>query len=233
MSNFDAIVLGKKIKVAREKKKMSQKRLAEEAGISQNQLRRLEKGKSVPGTVVMARIIYALDEITDFYLEHIEPIGTKVKRLWEHHKNEFGSTSISDDDIATKRTFLIAHGFWKERNLRWLSVRLNSIPIDPQNVPLLMIHCGVQPEHVITILTYSIENKVGRLGTIKVHDSEDAVEVEINIEIEQVMAVTKIIKKLFRWDLEESKTEVGSITLATLDKILETKGTQDSKDRIN
>lgn len=62
------VVIGARIREAREKTKLTQKALAEEVGVSGAAINQFESGKKKPSSTVLARLAVVLEVSTDFLL---------------------------------------------------------------------------------------------------------------------------------------------------------------------
>jgi len=109
-----SLQLGEKIKAAREGKGLTAEQLAEQAGISAQQLWRIESGRSKVTAVALARIAKAVGTPIEKFVDHITRAQENAERLWEQHQVSLKVSGSRPANWKTKMQILKAMGLWEE-----------------------------------------------------------------------------------------------------------------------
>lgn len=109
-----AKALGSKIRSAREKKGLSLQQLGELVGLSDQQIRRIERGTADVGAVTLARIARGTDKPLEFFLGDIRTVEEQANYLWKRHKVNAKLPGSQDADFKAKKAILESMGLWEE-----------------------------------------------------------------------------------------------------------------------
>ncbi len=109
-----AKALGAKIKSAREKKQLSLQRLADLVGLSDQQIRRIERGDSDVSAITLARIAKVIQEDVGRLLSDVLTVQEQAEYLWELHKLGEKLPGSQDADFKAKKAILESMGLWEE-----------------------------------------------------------------------------------------------------------------------
>ncbi len=109
-----AKTLGAKIKSAREKKKLSLQQLADLVGLSDQQIRRIERGYSDVNAITLARIAKVIGKDVGRLLSDVLTVQEQAEYLWELHKLGKKLPGSQDADFKAKKAILESMGLWEE-----------------------------------------------------------------------------------------------------------------------
>lgn len=105
--------LGTKVRVARESKKLSIQQLGDLVGLSDQQIRRIEQGKSEVGAVTLARIAKATNKTLDSFLGDVLTVQEQADQLWKRHKLDQKLPGSREADFKAKKAILESMGLWE------------------------------------------------------------------------------------------------------------------------
>jgi transcriptional regulator with XRE-family HTH domain len=83
----DVALLAKGLRAARVERSLSPQDLAEQAGISEQQVRRMERGESAMGVLILARVARALKKDLDWFVSDVRTLQEHTERLWRKNAN--------------------------------------------------------------------------------------------------------------------------------------------------
>jgi len=109
-----AKALGAKIKSAREKKGLSLQQLADLVGLSDQQIRRIERGDSDVNAITLARIAKVIQEDVGRLLSDVLTVQEQAEYLWELHKLGKKLPGSKDADFKAKQAILKSMDLWEE-----------------------------------------------------------------------------------------------------------------------
>src|SRR6476646_4105377 len=83
----DLALIAKRLRAAREERSLSLHDLAERVGISEQQVRRMERGKSDIGVLALARVARALEKDLDWFASNVRTLQEHTEGLWRKNAN--------------------------------------------------------------------------------------------------------------------------------------------------
>ena len=114
MSSNNSKILGAKIKEIRENKGLNRKQLGKLAGLSDQQIRRIEQGTSDVSAIVLARIAQALEKDIGWFVDHVKTIRDRADELWDKHGLSKKVAGSRQADFIARREILRTLGLWEE-----------------------------------------------------------------------------------------------------------------------
>lgn len=109
-----ALQLGRNIAAARVAAGLSVKQVAELAGISPQQVRRIEAGATEASAITIARIARAVGHSCDALLGDVRTIAETVDRLWEEHNLSAKLPGSGKAHFLAKKNILKSMNLWRE-----------------------------------------------------------------------------------------------------------------------
>ena len=106
--------LGRKIAEARKRAGLSVRHVAETAGISAQQMRRIESGRTEASAITIARIARVLNLSCDALLGDVRTIAETVERLWQENSLSESLPGSVDADLSARKAILVSMGLWRE-----------------------------------------------------------------------------------------------------------------------
>jgi len=159
MSTEDKL-LGEKIKTAREFKKLTQDKLGQLVGLSSQQIRRIEQGKSAASAVVLMRIARVFDDLSGskevmwsrfmaWFMEHIRTVERKADDLWLKHKLHESNPLVTS--FVVREQILKDQGLWDEKEtLDWKEITQQNLIMIRRLFAALMT-ADDEPEKELTV----------------------------------------------------------------------------------
>ncbi len=108
------LLLGEKVQKAREAKGVSPQQLGDAVGLSSQQIRRIESGRSEATAVVLGRIARVLGTSANKLLDHVRTIEELANGLWEEHDLSAKLEGSQEADFLAKKAILESMGLWEE-----------------------------------------------------------------------------------------------------------------------
>jgi transcriptional regulator with XRE-family HTH domain len=108
----DVALLAKRLRAARVERSLSPQDLAEQAGISEQQVRRMERGESAMGVLILAGVARALKKDLDWFVSDVRTLQEHTERLWRKNAN-LTRAYPADLRLPAKQEILIDLGLWE------------------------------------------------------------------------------------------------------------------------
>jgi len=108
----DLALIATRLRAAREDRSLSPQDLAEQAGISEQLLRRMERGESDMGVLVLARVARVLEKDLDWFVSNVRTLQEHTEGLWRKNANVTRAYPANFRSLA-KRDILIDLGLWE------------------------------------------------------------------------------------------------------------------------
>lgn len=109
-----AVELGRRIRKAREGRSFQVRRVADLAGVSTQQIRRIEAGQAEASAVTIARIARALGSSCDEFLDHVKTVEEIVEERWAENGLPERLAGSADADFMARRVILESMGLWRD-----------------------------------------------------------------------------------------------------------------------
>ncbi len=106
--------LGEKVEGARIAAGLSIRQLADLVGLSSQQVRRIEAGRSEATAIVLGRVVRALGVSADELLDHVRTLEETADALWQEYELDSKLKGSDDADFLAKKAILESMGFWVE-----------------------------------------------------------------------------------------------------------------------
>lgn len=106
----ELLMLGKRIRAAREEMKLTARELARRSGVSFQQISRIEKGTIETGVSTLSRISKSLGRFSSNLIPLPYVVEEQVEQLWNTHRMMERFTG--NYDLEAKRVVLQAEGLW-------------------------------------------------------------------------------------------------------------------------
>lgn len=200
MSTEDKL-LGEKVKTAREFKKLTQDKLGQLVGLSSQQIRRIEQGKSTVGAVILMRIARVFDDLSGskevmwsrfmaWFMEHIRTVEGKADELWLKHKLHESNPLVTS--FVVREQILKEQGLWdEEETLDWKTITQENLIMIRRLFAALMT-AEDKPEKELTI--------------------DEAVSMFFGIREEEIKKIREGIERnlpIVEWTYEELREQVA------------------------
>ena len=108
----DLALIAKRLRAAREERSLSPRDLAEQAGISEHQVRRMERGTSDIGVLALARVVRILEKDLDWFVSNVRTLQEHTEGLWRKNANVTRAYPANFRSLA-KKDILIDLGLWE------------------------------------------------------------------------------------------------------------------------
>jgi transcriptional regulator with XRE-family HTH domain len=108
----DLALIAKRLRAAREERSLSPHDVAERAGISEQQVRRMERGESDMGVLALARVARALEKDLDWFVSNVRTLQEHTERLWRKNANVTRGYP-ADFRFPAKKEILVDLGLWE------------------------------------------------------------------------------------------------------------------------
>jgi transcriptional regulator with XRE-family HTH domain len=108
----DLALLAKRLRAARVERSLSPRDLAEQAGISEQQIRRMERGESDMGVLALAHVARALEKDLDWFFGDMRTLQEHTEGLWCKNAN-LTRAYPADLRFPVKKEILIGFGLWE------------------------------------------------------------------------------------------------------------------------
>jgi transcriptional regulator with XRE-family HTH domain len=105
-------LLAKRLRAARVERSLSPHDLAEQAGISEQQVRGMERGEGDMGVLALARVARALKKNLDWFVSDVGSLQEHTEGLWRKNAN-LTRDYPADLRLASKKEILIDLGLWE------------------------------------------------------------------------------------------------------------------------
>ena len=106
--------IAKMISTAREAKGVSLQLLADAAGLSLHQVRRVERGTAVTNAVALVKIAKLLELDLDELFSEVVPDTQRVDELWKHARMADRIAGSRPADFRAKKAILEAMNLWDQ-----------------------------------------------------------------------------------------------------------------------
>src|SRR5690242_1152116 len=83
----DVALLAKRLRAARAERSLSPQDLAEQAGVSEEQVRCIERRESAMGVLILAGTERALKKNLDWFVSDLRTLQEHTERLWRRNAN--------------------------------------------------------------------------------------------------------------------------------------------------
>jgi transcriptional regulator with XRE-family HTH domain len=108
----DLALFAKRLRAAREERSLSPQDLAEQAGIFEQQVRRMERGESDMGVLALARVARALEKDLDWFVSNVRTLQEHTEALWRKNANVTRAYP-ADFRFPAKKEILVDLGLWE------------------------------------------------------------------------------------------------------------------------
>ena len=108
----DLALIAKRLRAAREERSLSPRDLAEQAGISEQQVQCMERGQWDMGVLALARVAQALKKNLDWFVSDVRSLKEHTEGLWRQNAN-LTREYPADLRLASKKEILIDLGLWE------------------------------------------------------------------------------------------------------------------------
>jgi transcriptional regulator with XRE-family HTH domain len=108
----DLALIAKRLRAAREERSLSPRALAEQAGISEQQVRRMERGTSDIGVLALARVVRVLEKDLDWFVSNVCTLQEHTEGLWRKNANVTRAYPASLR-FPAKKEILAGLGLWE------------------------------------------------------------------------------------------------------------------------
>lgn len=107
------------LKEKRRQRSMTQEEVALKAGVTVQQIRRIEKGSNIPSAILIARLAKIYRESTDYFLRHVKTGEERIEELWgrvqKSHARIRAYTGREPTTLKEKKSLLIKFGYLQSR----------------------------------------------------------------------------------------------------------------------
>jgi transcriptional regulator with XRE-family HTH domain len=108
----DLALIAKRLRAAREERSLSPQDLAQQAGISEQQIRRMERGESDMGVLALARVARVLEKDLDWFVSNVRTLQEHTEGLWRKNANVTRAYP-ADLRFPVKKEILVDLGLWE------------------------------------------------------------------------------------------------------------------------
>jgi transcriptional regulator with XRE-family HTH domain len=108
----DLALIVKWLRTAREERSLSPQDLAEQAGISEKQIRRMEHGESDMDVLALVRVARALEKDLDWFVFNVRTLQEHTEGLWRKNANVTRAYP-ADLRFPAKQEILVDRGLWE------------------------------------------------------------------------------------------------------------------------
>jgi transcriptional regulator with XRE-family HTH domain len=105
-------LLAKRLRAAREKQSPRPQDLAEQAGISKQQVHRMERSESNMAVLALALVAQVLEKDLDWFVSDVRKLKERTERLWRNNENVTRAYP-ADLRLPAKKEILIGLGLWE------------------------------------------------------------------------------------------------------------------------
>jgi transcriptional regulator with XRE-family HTH domain len=108
----DLALIARRLRTAREERSLSPQDLAEQAGISEKQIRHMEHGESDMGVPALVRVARALGKNLDWFVSSVRTLQEHTEGLWRKNANVTRAYP-ADLRFPAKKEILVDMGLWE------------------------------------------------------------------------------------------------------------------------